>query len=71
MSKNTLELNAIGSKVRLAEDVIGDIVGIHISENNAINYEVGWWSGRSYNKDTFSPSQLVVTTEDRIRIGFA
>lgn len=70
MTKNSLELNAIGSKVKLEEDVIGTIVGIHISHNNAIVYDVGWWSGRSYSKDSFAPHQLVVTTEEKTRIGF-
>ena len=70
MSKNTLELNAIGSKVRLEEDVIGTIIGIHISHNNAIIYDVGWWNGRSYSRDSFAPYQLVPTTEEKNRIGF-
>jgi len=71
MSKNTIELNPIGTKVKLAEDVIGTIIGIHISGNQSINYEVGWWNGRSYNKETFSSFELTVTTDEKIRIGFA
>lgn len=71
MSKNSLELNAIGSKVQLEDDVIGTIVGAHISHNNSITYEVGWWSGRSYSKDTFMPNQLTPTNDEKTRIGFA
>lgn len=71
MSKNTIELNAIGSKVKLEDDIVGTIIGINIQANNSITYEVGWWNGRSYNKDTFSSHQLVIITEDKMRIGFA
>lgn len=71
MSKNSLELHAIGSKVKLEDDVIGTILGIQISHNNSITYEVGWWSSRSYSKDTFAPHQFTATTEERNRIGFA
>jgi uncharacterized protein YodC (DUF2158 family) len=71
MSKNSLEINAVGSKVKLEDDVIGTIVGINISHGNVVVYDVGWWNGRSYSKDTFSPHQLVPTTEEKIRIGFA
>lgn len=70
MSKNTIELNAIGSKVKLEDDVYGIITAIHITENNSVNYEVGWWSGRSYNKEVFTPNQLTVTVADKLRIGF-
>jgi hypothetical protein len=70
MSKNSLELNAIGSKVKLEDDVTGTIIGIHISHNNAIVYDVGWWNGRSYSRDSFAPYQLVQTTEEKNRIGF-
>ena len=51
--------------------MFGTIVGIHISQNNAIVYEVGWWNGRSYSKDTFLPHQLIITSEEKMRIGFA
>lgn len=71
MSKNSIELNAIGSKVKLEDDVIGTVVGVNISHNNSITYEVGWWSGRSYSKDTFTPNQLIPTTDEKLRIGFA
>lgn len=71
MSKNSIELNPIGTKVRLEEDVIGTIIGIHVSQNNSITYDVGWWNGRSYSKDSFISSQLIVTTDEKIRIGFA
>jgi uncharacterized protein YodC (DUF2158 family) len=71
MSKNTIELNAIGSKVKLEDDVYGIITAIHITDNNAINYEVGWWNGRSYTKEVFSPQQITVTVAEKLRIGFA
>jgi hypothetical protein len=67
----TIELNAIGTKVKLEDDVVGTIIGINISHNNSITYQVGWWSGRSYTRDTFVPSQLVMTTDEKTRIGFA
>lgn len=65
------ELNAIGTKVKLEDDIIGTIIGINLSHNNCITYQVGWWSGRSYVKDTFLPQQLVPTTDEKMRIGFA
>lgn len=71
MSKNTIELNAVGSKVKLEDDVVGTIIGINIQANNSITYEVGWWNGRSYSKDHFCSHQLTLTSDDKIRIGFA
>jgi RimJ/RimL family protein N-acetyltransferase len=70
MSKNTIELNAIGSKVKLEDDVIGTIIGIHINHNN-VSYEIGWWNGRSYSKDHFSTYQFTPTSDEKTRIGFA
>lgn len=66
----SMELNPIGSKVKLEDDVIGTVIGINISQNNSVSYEVGWWNGRSYSKDNFLPHQLVVTTDEKMRIGF-
>lgn len=66
----SIELNSIGSKVKLEDDVIGTVIGINISQNNSVSYEVGWWNGRSYSKDNFLPHQLVVTTDEKMRIGF-
>jgi uncharacterized protein YodC (DUF2158 family) len=71
MSKNTIELDKIGSQVKLAEDVFGTIVGINIGSNNTVIYECGWWSGRSYTKDHFNPDQIESTVVDKVRIGFA
>lgn len=67
----TIELNAIGTKVKLEDDIIGTIVGINISHNNSILYQVGWWNGRTYTKEFFMPTQLVITTDETTRIGFA
>lgn len=66
----SIELNPIGSKVKLEDDVIGTVVGINISHNNSVSYQVGWWNGRSYSKDNFLPHQLVITTDEKMRIGF-
>ena len=71
MSKNSLEVYRVGSRVKLADDVYGTIVGIHISADNKITYDCGWWNGRSYAKDTFNYDQIEVTLADKIRIGFA
>ena len=67
----TLEVNAIGAKVKLEDDIIGTIIGINISHNNSILYQVGWWNGRSYCTETFMQEQIeaIVTTE-KTRIGF-
>jgi uncharacterized protein YodC (DUF2158 family) len=71
MSKNTLELYKIGSKVKLAEDVFGAITGINIRGDNSISYECGWWNGRSYTTQLFSANEIEVTISEKTRIGFA
>ena len=71
MSKNTLELYKIGSKVKLGEDVFGIIVGINIRGDNHITYECGWWNSRSYTTQSFSVNDIEVTVAEKLRIGFA
>jgi hypothetical protein len=71
MSKNVIELNKIGTKVKLAEDVYGTIVGINIFGDNSITYKCGWWNGRSYSTEYFAPSEITVTTAEKIKIGFS
>lgn len=71
MIKNTLELNKIGSKVKLTDDVYGTIIAINISGDNTITYKCGWWNGRSYSTECFSPAEIEVTTVEKFKIGFA
>lgn len=71
MSKSSIELNKIGTKVRLTDDVDGTIVAINISGDNNITYKCGWWNGRSYSTEYFSPSEITVTTTEKFKIGFA
>lgn len=71
MNKNTIELNKIGTKVKLTDDVYGTIIGINISGDNTITYKCGWWNGRSYCTDHFCSSEIVVTAEEKFKIGFA
>jgi uncharacterized protein YodC (DUF2158 family) len=70
MSKNSLEFYNIGTKVKLADDVYGNIITVSIGPNNSISYKCGWWSGRTYCTETFNSSEIeaVVTTE-KTRIG--
>lgn len=70
MSKNTIELYKIGSKVKLADDVHGNIIGISISDDSTISYKCGWWNGRSYNTEYFSPNLIEVTVAEKFKIGF-
>lgn len=70
MSKNNIELYKIGSKVKLAEDVFGTIVGINIRGENHISYECGWWNSRSYTTQAFSANEIEVTVAEKTRIGF-
>ena len=70
MTKNSVELYRIGSTVKLADDVFGTIVGIHISGDNHVSYDCGWWNGRSYSSESFSPMDIEVTVVDKTRIGF-
>lgn len=69
-TKSTIELNKIGSKVKLADDVYGSIIGINITGDNTITYRCGWWNGRSYCTEYFTPSELTVTTTEKFKIGF-
>jgi uncharacterized protein YodC (DUF2158 family) len=71
MSKNSLEVYKIGSKVKLTDDVYGTIVSATISADNNISYKCGWWNGRSYSTEYFSPSELEVTVVEKTKIGFA
>jgi uncharacterized protein YodC (DUF2158 family) len=70
MSKNSLELYKIGSKVKLTDDVYGTIVSITISGDNNISYKCGWWNGRSYSTEYFTPNELEVTVVEKTKIGF-
>lgn len=70
MSKNTLELYKIGSKVKLTDDVYGSIIGINIRGDNSVTYECGWWNGRSYSTQSFCASEIEVTLVEKNRIGF-
>jgi hypothetical protein len=70
MSKNSIEVYKVGSRVKLADDVYGTIVSVKITADNKINYECGWWNGRSYAKDSFDSNQIEVTLADKSRIGF-
>ena len=71
MTKNTtVEVYKIGSRVKLAEDVFGNIVGISIRGDNHITYECGWWNGRSYDTKWFHSSEYEVTLAEKHRIGF-
>ena len=71
MSKNVLELYKIGSKVKLTDDVYGTIVSIHISGNDNVEYECGWWNGRSYSTQSFSSNEIEVTVAEKTQIGFS
>jgi len=70
MSKNTLELYKVGSKVKLTKDLYGSIVSIHISGDNNVTYECGWWDGNSYSLHNFSSNDIELTTLEKTKIGF-
>lgn len=70
MSKNSLELYKVGSKVKLTDDVYGTIVGVVISSDNSVSYKCGWWNGRSYSTEYFSSNELEVTVVEKTKIGF-
>lgn len=71
MSKNSLELHKIGSKVKLADDVYGVISAICIRANSYVTYECSWWNGRSADNKWFHESEIEVTENEKTRIGFA
>ena len=70
MSKNSLELYKIGSKVKLTDDVHGTIVSATISGDNNISYKCGWWNGRTYSTEYFSPNEIEATIVEKMKIGF-
>jgi len=70
MSKNSLELYKIGSKVKLTKDLYGTIVSIHISGDNNVTYECGWWNARSYSTENFASNDIEVTVVEKTKIGF-
>ena len=70
--KDKLEVFEIGTDVKLAEDVFGKVIGIHIHGNNSVSYEVGWWNGRSYDCRSFADYEIESTlSTTKERIGFA
>jgi uncharacterized protein YodC (DUF2158 family) len=71
MTKSSLDIYKVGSRVKLTDDVDGTIISVNIGANNSVTYECGWWNGRSYTKDYFSASHIETTVADRVRIGFA
>jgi len=72
MSKNSLEVYKIGTSVRLTEDITGTVNSIHISGNNDISYDCGWWNGRSYTTQMFHANSVLSTDNtEKIKIGFA
>lgn len=71
MTKNSLELYKVGSKVKLAEDVHGSIIAICIRGDNYVTYECGWWNGRSHDSKWFHANEIEVTLSEKTRIGFA
>ena len=70
MSKNTLDLYSVGTKVKLADDVFGTIIGIMLRGDNHITYECAWWNGRSHDSKWFHQKEIEVTASDKTRIGF-
>lgn len=71
MSKNSVEIYKIGSKVKLADDVDGTITAISIRGNNYITYECSWWNGRSHDSKWFYTDEIEATSNEKTRIGFA
>lgn len=70
MSKNSLEIYKIGSKVKLTDDVVGSITSVTIKADNSISYECGWWNGRSYSTQHFSSNEIEPTSVEKLKIGF-
>lgn len=70
MSKNSIEVYKIGSKVKLTDDVYGTIVSATIGADNSVSYKCGWWNGRSYTTEYFSPNEIEVTVVEKYKIGF-
>jgi len=72
MSKNSLELYKIGSKVKLTDDLYGNISAICLRGNNYVTYECSWWNGSSHDSKWFYESEIEVSSDaEKHRIGFA
>lgn len=70
MSKNSIEVYKVGSKVKLTDDVYGYIVGISIRGDNHITYECSWWNGRSHDSKWFYSGEIEITVGEKTKIGF-
>lgn len=70
MSKNSIDLYKIGSKVKLTDDVDGTIVGINIFGDNSVNYKCAWWNGRSYSTENFASNEIEILSSEKMKIGF-
>ena len=71
MTKNSLDLYGVGSKVKLADDVYGIITAICLRGDNYVTYECSWWNGRSHDSKWFHSDEIEVTLSEKTRIGFA
>lgn len=69
---DAIDVHSIGTTVALTDTVDAKIVAISIRENNNVQYECTWWSGRSITKDWFCTSDFISDEEkDALtKIGF-
>lgn len=71
---NIIEINKIGSRVKLTDDVYATITSCCVRgsiDSPNITYECGWWNGNSYDSRWFSTHEITVVNEkEKTKIGF-
>jgi hypothetical protein len=60
----------VGTKVNLAEDIIGVVENITIYNDNYVVYNCSWWNGRSLDCKPFQAGSISTVTDEKMTIGF-
>ena len=60
----------VGTKVNLAEDIVGVVESITIYQGNYITYNCSWWNGRSWDCKSFQSDSISSVTDEKMTIGF-
>lgn len=66
-----LHLFAIGSKVKIGNNIEATVRNIEIYQNNGVYYNCSWWDGDVYRTQLLTESEVSEPSESqRVLIGF-
>lgn len=66
-----MEVYKPGTKVKLIDDIIGNIRAINIDSSHGIQYEIIWWSNRERKTSWLEPFEIKeFDTKEQLQIGF-